>query len=182
MYIGKCPIPGAYTHAHFTRILPPPNEDTQRRLWGLVCAAGLSVDPSIGARDLRIKYCILLPAAGMLVTATRTHAPLLEPNCADLARVTSLDVLLLRFGPRSSPEFEMKNVRACLIQHDPCGHIVAREGYRASVPSHGGILLCNPLPKMPDWHVSHEGMMMSVGADLAKASASTPETASPRSE
>lgn len=174
MYIGECPIPGASTHACFTRILPTPNADIQRHLWRLVCAAGLSRDPSIGVRDLRIQHCIALPTAGMLLTATRTNAPLLQPNCAALARVTNLDVLLLRFGPMSRPDFMGKDVCACLIQHDPRGLIVAHEGYWASVPPHGGILLRHPLPDMPDWHVNNEGMMMSVGGDLDIASASTP--------
>lgn len=174
MYIGECPIPSAYTHACFTRILPTPNEDIQRHLWRLVCAAGLSRYPPIGARDPRMQNCILLPTAGLLLTATRTDAPLLEPNCAVLARVTNLDVLLLRFGPTSGPEIIGKEVRACLIQHDPRGLIVAREGYRASVPPHGGILLRHPLPDLPDWHVTNKGMMMSVGGDLDIAIASTP--------
>lgn len=182
MYFGEYPILGAYTRGHFTRTLPPPNEDIQRRLWRLVCAAGLYIDPSIGVRDPRIQNCILLPAAGMLVTATRTHAPMLEPNCADLARVTNLNVLLLRFGPTPGPDFISKDVGACLIQHELGEHIVAREGYTASVPPQGGILLCHLLPNMPDWHVSHKGVMTSVGVGLATASASTPKTAAPRSE
>ncbi len=182
MNIGECPAPGAYTHAHFTRIMPPPNEDIQRSLWRLVCAASLLRDPSIGARDPRMQNCILLPAARMLLTATRTHAPLLEPNCAVLARVTNLNVLLLRFGPTSGPDFIGKEMRACLIQHDPRGLIVAHEGYRASVLAHGGILLRHHLPTEPGWHVSNDGMMMSIGADIDIASASTPDTAAPRSK
>ena len=182
MYIGECPILGAYTRGQFTRTLPPPNEDIQRRLWRLVCAAGLYIDPSIGARDPRMQNCILLPAARLLLTATRTHAPLLEANCADLARVTNLDVLLLRFAPTTGPGMTSEDVCACLIQNDPCGRIVAQEGYIASGPPQGGILLCHPLPNMPDWYVSHEGMMMLVGANLAIARASTPDTAATRSE
>ena len=182
MYIGDCPIPGPHARVPFTRILPPPSEDILRRLWRFVFATGLTIDPLIEARDRRIQHCIVLPTAGMLVTATRAHAPLLEPNCAVLAEVTNLDVLLLRFGPMSDPGFASEEVRACLIKNDPRERIVAREGYRASVPPQGGIMLRHPLPDKPDWHVNNQGIMMSVGADFHMADASTPRSAASGSD
>lgn len=163
MNIGVCPNPGAYPHAHFSSILPSPSDDIQRQVRRLVCETGLSSDASICARDPRLQHSVLLPAAGLLVTATRAYAPLLEANCADLARVTGLDVLLLRFGTSSGPDFKRSDVHACLIQHDAGGSIIAREGYFVSVPSQGGILLRHALPEVPDWHVSHDGMITVVG-------------------
>jgi hypothetical protein len=177
MHTDACPISGAYTHAHLRRLLPLPNADIQRRLWRLVYETGLSSDASIGARDPSLQHCILLPGPGLLVTATRAQAPLLQVNCADLACVTGLDVLLLRFCSESGTDFTGMGVSACLIQHNTGGHIVAREGYGASVPPQGGILLRHDLADVPDWHVSHEGMTTAVGADLDQTSASRPETA-----
>lgn len=182
MNIGTCPLPGAYPYAHLRRILPTPSDDIQRQFRRLAYATGLSIDASIGARDLRLQHCILLPTAGLLVTATRAHAPLLEANCADLARVTNLDVLLLRFRPPSGGGLTSKDVRACLIQHDDRGHIEAREGYAASVLPQDGILLRHALPEVPDWHVSQQGMITVAVADLGQASASTLATAAQHSE
>jgi hypothetical protein len=182
MNIGTCPIQGAYPHAHLRRILPTPSDDIQRQFRRLFYATGLSVDASIGARDPRLRHCILLPTAGLLVTATRTHAPLLEANCADLARVANLDVLLLRFRPPSGGGLASKDLSACLIQHDDRGQIVAREGYTASVLPQNGILLRHALPEVPNWHVSHQGMITVAVANLDQASASTPATAAQHSK
>lgn len=166
MIIGVCPNSGAYPHANLPRILPTPSDDIQRQCRRLLCETGLSIDASIGARDPRLPHCILLPAVGLLVTATRAYAPLLEANCADLARITSLDVLLLRFALSSGPDFTQRGINACFIQHGAGGSIIAREGYLVSVPSQGGILLRHALPEVPDWHVSHAGMTTAAGAGL----------------
>ena len=166
MNIGACPNAGAYPHANLPRILPTPGDDIQRQFRHLVCETGLSIDASIGARDPRLQHCILLPAAGLLVTATRAFAPLLEVNCANLARVTSLDVLLLRFALSSGPDFTHRGINACFIQHGAGESILAREGYLVSVPSQGGIMLRHALPEVPDWHVSHAGMTTAAGAGL----------------
>lgn len=177
MKTGVCPNSGAYPHANLPRILPTPSDDIQRQFRRLACETGLSVDASICARDPRLEHCILLPVAGLLVTATRAHAPLLEANCADLARVTSLDVLLLRFARSPGTDLTRRHVSACLIQHDAGGRIIAREGYLVSVPSQGGILLRHALSEVSDWHVSHAGMATVVVAGSGKAGAITPETA-----
>lgn len=166
MNIGVCPNSGAYPHANLSGILPTPGDHIQRQFRRLVCETGLSIDASIGAFDPRLQHCILLPAVGLLVTATRAYAPLLEASCADLARVTSLDVLLLRFVPQFNPAAARGEVNACLIEHDTGGGIIAREGYVLSVRSQGGILLRHALPEVPDRLVSHEGMITSVRARL----------------
>lgn len=141
------------------RVLPCPNADIQRQLWRLLDEAGLCSDASIGARDPRLQHCILLPGPGLLVTATRAHSPILEANCAELARLANLDVLLLRFVPQSDSGLTTERASACLIRHDWSGHIVAREGYRPSVPPQGSILLRHHVLDMPNYYVSHTGTM-----------------------
>ena len=132
---------GAYAHAHSTHVLPAPNADIQRKLHRLIQETGLAYDKSFAERDPRLQHCMLLAGAGLLVTATRAQAPLLTANCADLACLADLNVLLLRFCSHPSPSSRSVGVSACLLLHDKSGQIIAREGYRAIVPPHGGLLL-----------------------------------------
>lgn len=173
MYIGSCPMQGANTRAHAMRILPTPNADILRLLRRLAHATGLASDASIGARDPRLQHCILLPTAGLLVTATRAHAPLLEANCAHIACIANIDVLLMRFGPQTDPNFANKDASVCLIKHGAAGHVVAREGYELMIPPPGGILLRHALPDVPDWYVGPAGMTLIGRAGLCGGSAST---------
>jgi len=164
---------GADTRGLSLRILPSPNADILRLLRRLVHATGLASDASVGAHDPRLQHCILLPTAGLLVTATRAHAPLLEANCAHIACVATVDVLLMRFSPPTTPDSVSKDASACLIKHDAAGRLIAREGYEVQIPPQGGILLRHALKDVPDWHVGPAGMTPTTDADLSEASVST---------
>ena len=94
---------GAYAHAHSTHALPAPNADIQRKLHRLIQETGLAYDTSFAKRDPRLQHCMLLAGAGLLVTAIRAQAPLLTANCADLACLADLNVLLVRFCSHPTP-------------------------------------------------------------------------------
>lgn len=165
MYLSSPTLPGTYPCVCATTVMPVPAPTAFRGLRSLIHATGLAWDAGIGLRDERLGHCIALPEAGVLLTATRASAPLLQSNCANVARISGLHTALLRFGSAQGTESQDIPVSACLILHDARGRLVAQEGYHIKTLPEGGLLLRHPLPAVADYLVGTAGLVLAKHCD-----------------
>ena len=99
-------------------VLPRPRDTVMRKLSNLADIIGGPVDNQPERLDGRLGGTLILPEAGLLLATTTCHRPLCFSETRDLAYMTDLDVVLLRFDAhRLSFDIYAPQARALLIHY-----------------------------------------------------------------
>lgn len=132
--------------------LPRACDDITRRVRALARTLGLPCDPFAPPEHRTLAGIVPVLSAQLLLTGTRTAAPLLEKECIQIARSFECDLILLR---KEQPVDRNLAIFARRAQGE------ARrwhEGYGLRVHQHIGNLLISSSGAGPFWLVDHDGL------------------------